>query len=129
MQQFAHQILAADDIEEGRDRHHHDTDHHPPEIDVGGAKEGDQQGKGDVHRQPHQQHRQGDGQTGPHALGDVVTDITTTVGGAEIELEQLQGFLKEDGLGQFCPTLAPRHCKAMADRSHAPLSTVESPPG
>ncbi len=106
MQQFADQVLATDDIEHRRDRHQNDTQHHSPDIDIGGTEKGEQQCKGDIDQYAEHKGRQGDSQAGPHTLFDIETDITTVIRAAKIEDKQTNGFSVENGIGDrfqpFC---------------------------
>src|SRR5262245_2066114 len=100
MPQLAREELPADDVEQHRDRHQRDAQHHAPEIEVGGAEEDQRERDRDVHREAHGEHRDRDRKARQHARADFVTDAATVIRVAEIEPEELHRLLKEDRLGE-----------------------------
>ncbi len=108
MQQLAHQVLAADDVEQGRDGHQDHAQDHPPHVDIGGAKERQQHGKGDVDQDSHQEYRDRDRQRRPHALLDIVADIPPVIGAAELKRKQPDRLVEENRVGDFLKALRLR---------------------
>ncbi len=101
VQHLRQQVLAADDVEQHGDGHHGDTQHHAPEIERRSAEERHPQREADAHGEAHQEHRHRERQARTHPLADLGADIALVLGGAEIEHEQADGLLVEDGFGQL----------------------------